>query len=364
MEAHLLEETGPGAYRFHDLVRPHARRVGEAEESGAQRAYTLRRYVDWCLVTAAAAERILTPSHPLPGHEPTGTGVAPTPLDGPDEALAWLDAHREGLMGAVRHCSRAGLHTSCWRLVDLAWPLFLRLRPTDMWIEAHRIGLESARASGSRQGEGRMLTSGAIGLRYAGQYEEAAHWYRQALENATADGDVRQQAQAINGLGHLSLLTRRLDEARAHFEHALRLRESIGYARGAALTRTRLGETALAGGLLASAAAHLRRAHEELTALGEGYEAARALALLGHVLAEEGDHEGGTRRLGEALSSFRAGGARSEHWEGRCLEWLGQAAEAQGDTAGARRRYESARDFFSRLNPSDAERLDERLRHL
>ncbi|ATL29210.1 tetratricopeptide repeat protein [Streptomyces formicae] len=364
IEAHLLEETGPGTYRFHDLVRPHARRVGEAEESSAQRADTVRRYVEWCLVTAAAAERILTPSHPLPGHDADVTGVMPTPLGGSDEALAWLGAHRDGLMGAVRHCFRAGMYTSCWRLVDLAWPLFLRLRPTALWIEAHRMGLDSARRSGSRQGEGRMLTSGAIGLRYAGQYEEAADWYRQALENATADGDVRQQAQAINGLGHLSLLTRRLGDARAHFEHALRLRESIGYARGAALTRTRLGETALAAGLLGPAAAHLRRAHAELTALGEGYEAARALALLGHVLAEEGDHEGGTRLLAEALSDFRAGGARSEHWEGRCLEWLGQAAESRGDTAEARRHYASARDFFSRLNPSDAERLDARLRHL
>ncbi|MEV0639468.1 tetratricopeptide repeat protein [Streptomyces sp. NPDC050619] len=364
VEANLLEETGPATYRFHDLVQQHARRLGEELEDPGRRERTLRRFVDWCLSTAASAESILTPSHRLPGHDlPAGT-VPATPLDGPEEALAWLDTHRNGLMGAVRHSARVGWHTSCWRLTDLMWPLFLRLRPSEMWIEAHRLGLEAARRSGSRPGEGRMLTSGAIGLRNAGRYPEAADWYRQALEMATADDDVRQQAQAVSGLGHVSLLAQRLDEARDHFEHALRLRESVGYRRGAALSRRRLGETALAGGDLATAAEQLRRAGTELDSLGETYEATRVLALLGHVLDRRGDRVGGVRRLREALARFRVGDARSEHWEARCLEWLGQAAESRGDHAESIRHYEAARDLFRRLSPEDAQRLDDRLRHL
>ncbi|MET7487201.1 tetratricopeptide repeat protein [Streptomyces sp. NPDC005538] len=362
VEANLLEETGPGTHRLHDLVQPHARRLGEELEEPGRRERTLRCFVDWCLATAASAESILTPSHRLPGHDlPTAT-VSPTPLGGPEEALTWLDTHRNGLMGAVRHSARVGWHFSCWRLTDLMWPLFLRLRPSEMWIEAHRLGLEAARRSGSRPGEDRMLTSGAIGLRDAGRYQEAADWYRQALELATSDGDVRQQAQALSGLGHVGLLTHRLDEARAHFEHALRLRESIGYRRGAALSRRRLGETALAASDLATAAEQLDRARADLDALGETYEATRVLALLGHVLDRSGDHDGGLRRLVEALTRFRTGGARSEHWEARCLEWLGQAAESRGDHAESVRHYEDARDLFRRLSPQDAHRLDERLR--
>ncbi|MFE9904576.1 tetratricopeptide repeat protein [Streptomyces achromogenes] len=364
VEANLVEETGPGTYRFHDLVQPHARRLGEEREDPARREEVLRRFVGWCLSTAASVEHLLTPSHRLPGHDlPAGT-VQPTPLDGPDEALAWLDTHRNGLMGAVRHCARAGWHSDCWRLTDLIWPLFVRLRPTEMWIEAHRLGLEAARRSGSRPGVGRMLTSGAIGLRNAGEYAEAADWYRQALELATADADVRQQAQALSGLGHIALLTDGPDEARGHFEEALRLRESIGYLRGAALTRRRLGETELAAGDPATAAAHLRRARADLDALGEAYEATRALALLGHVLVRAGDFTEGTRLLREALPRFRAGSARSEHWEARCLEWLGRAAESRGDREEAVGHYEAARDLLGRLSPADADRLDDRLRQL
>ncbi|GGN04762.1 tetratricopeptide repeat protein [Streptomyces fuscichromogenes] len=362
LEANLLEETGPGTYRFHDLVRPHARRLGEELEDPGRRERTLRGFVDWCLATTAIAEAVLTPSHRLPGHDlPAGTAQA-TPLDGPEAALAWLDTHRNGLMGAVRHAARAGWHTACWTLTDRMWPLFLRLRPTEMWVEAHRLGLEAARRSGSRPGEGRMLTSGAIGLRNAGRYPEASDWYRQALESATEDRDPRQQAQALSGLGHIALLTHRIDEARDHFTEALRLRESVGYRRGAALTRRRLGETALAGGDPAAAAEQLRRAAAELDALGETYEATRVLALLGHVLDRLGDQEGGEERLRTALTRFRTGDARSEHWEARCLEWLGRAAESRGDRTESVRRYEAALALFRRLNPTDAERVAGRLR--
>ncbi|OQD57003.1 hypothetical protein BM536_006530 [Streptomyces phaeoluteigriseus] len=364
LEANLLEEIGAGSYRFHDLVQPHARRRGEAEEDQDRHGRVLHAFVDWCLATAAVAESILAPSHRMAEHGVAVTAVAPTPLAGPETALAWLDTHRNGLMSAVRHCAWTGLDTSCWRLADLIWPLFLRFRPTDMWIEAHQLGLEAARRSGSRAGEGRMLTSGAIGLRAAGRYTEAADWYRQAWELARSEGDVRQEAQALNGLGHLDLLTHRLDEAREHFESALRLRESIGYRRGVALTRRRLGETALARGDLHTAVRHLSEAQAELESLEERYEAARVQALLGHVLERSGEREAGERHLREALVSFRAGSARSAHWEGRTLAWLAEAAEAQGDTAGAAAHYEAARDLLRRVSPDQAERVDRRLRQL
>ncbi|MFF2651434.1 NB-ARC domain-containing protein [Streptomyces sp. NPDC058045] len=362
VEANLLVETGPGTYRFHDVVQPHARRLGEELEPADRREQALRRFVDWCLSTAASAESILTPSHRLPGHDLPAQAAPATPLDGPEAALTWLDTHRNGLMSAIRHSAQVGWHSSCWRLTDLLWPLFLRLRPTEMWIEAHRLGLEAARSSGSREGVGRMLTSGAIGLRNACRYAEAADWYRQALELALADGDLRQQAQALSGLGHVSLLDGQLAGARAHFEHALRLRESIGYRRGAALTRRRLGETALAEGDLHDAAGQLRRAGAELVTLGETYEATRVHAMLGHVLDRRGESTEGIPLLRDALERFRAGEARSEHWEARCLEWLGQAAAAQGEQAESTRYFEAARDLFRRLSPEDAQRLDDRLR--
>lgn len=362
VEANLLEETGPGTYRFHDLVRPHARRLGEEEESASQREHTLRRYVDWCLATATTAESILTPSHRTLARDYSSPAVVPTPLDGPAEALAWLDSYRDALMAAVRHCAEHEWHLSCWQLTDAMWPLVLRLRPPAIWQESHRLGLAAARASGSRVGEGRMLTSGAMGLRDGGLHAEAADWYTRALEHATADGDVRQRGQAINGLGHISLLTGRLDEARAHFQHSLRLWESIDYRRGVALTRRRLGETELEAANLPAAIHQLDRAYVDLMSMSEEYEAARVLATLGHTLVLDGQPDDGTAKLTQALVAFRNPTARDAHWEARCLGWLGEAAERRGDRDAALRHYEGARDILRLLNPAEARRMDDRLR--
>lgn len=364
VEANLLEETGPGTYRFHDLVRPHARRLGEEEDSSARRAQTLRRYADWCLATATSAESILTPSHRTLARNYTRPPVVPTPLDGPAAALAWLDTCRDALMAAVRLCAEREWHTTCWQLADAMWPLALRLRPTKIWCESHRLGLAAARASGDRAGEGRMLTSGAMGLRDAGLHAEAADWYTQALEHATANGDLRQQGRAVNGLGHISLLTGALDEARAHFEHSLRLWESAGYRRGVALARRRLGETELEAADLPAAARQLSLAYEELVSMGEEYEAARVLATLGHTLSLDRQPHDGAVKLTHALAAFREPTARDAHWEARSLTWLGEAAERQGDRDGARRHYEAARDVLRLLTPDEARRMDDRLRHL
>ncbi|MEU3958699.1 tetratricopeptide repeat protein [Streptomyces buecherae] len=364
VEAHFLEETGPETYRFHDLVYLHARHLGKEHSDIGTEEYVLSRYVEWCLATAAKAELILVPSHRLPGHDVSAGAVSPTPLVDPEEALEWLDAHRDGLLGAIRHCAQVGWHHACWRLTDLVWPLFQRFRPSDMWLEAHRLGLEAARASNSRPGEVRMLSSGAFGLRDAGRYTEASEWDRQALAIAVADGDVQQQAQALNGLGHTNLLANRLVEARECLEHAMRLRESIGSRRGAALSLRRLGETALASGDVPGAARHLQRASDELGAINEVYEATRAQALLGQVLVRAGDPEEGARRLRLSLARFRSRNLRSHHWEGRCLEWLGAAAEALGDTGRATAYYQEAVALLRRLSPSDAVRLEDRLRLL
>ncbi|MFI7099587.1 tetratricopeptide repeat protein [Streptomyces sp. NPDC050161] len=364
VEANLVEETGPGTYRLHDLIRSHARRRGDSQEDAPAHERTLRRFVGWCLRTATAAEGILTPAHRTLPRDFGAPDIAPSPLSGPADALAWLDGQRTGLMGAVRHCARVEWHTACWQLVDAMWPWFVRVRNSDAWIEAHELALAAARSAGDRAGEGRMLTSGAIGLRDAERHPEAIRWFTEALEHATADGDVRQQAQALNGIGHVCLRAGQLDAAREHFTRSLHLRESAGYRRGAALTRIRLGETALACDRHDDAAEYFAAAHTALEAENETYEAARALAFLGHAETCRGNHVSGTPRLRAALQIFREPDTLSRHWQGRCLEWLGQSAQQRADATEAVRCYTAARDLYRLVSPSDTERLDGRLRQL
>lgn len=362
-DAGLLEQTGEYTYRFHDLVRAHARRTAEAEERPAAQEETLRRYGDWCLRTAAAAEALLTPGH-APGSVRVYVHVPahPAHFTTEAEALAWLDTGRDSLMYVLRHASAAGWDTLCWQLADAMWPLFLRLRPSEAWIEAHELGLAAARRDGSREGESRMLTSGGDGLRDAGRYEEAAGWYTAALRAAERDGHPRRQARALNGLGDARLRLGELVRAEEYLTRAVTLRETAGHLRGAALSRIRLGELATLRERHDQAVVHLTRAHTDLAAGGDVYDAARALAFLGQARAYGGDREGGERQLRDAHTAFVA--LAATRWQVRSLEMLGRLAQGAGELPRARALYEEAKRVSRALSPAEARRLEERLREL
>jgi tetratricopeptide (TPR) repeat protein len=362
VEVNLLEVTGADRYRFHDLVRLHAAQRGEAEETMPARDEALRRHVDWCLATATSAEEVLTPSHRTLDRGYVFRPPVVAVFADESAALAWLETHREALMAAVRRAAQAGWDSTTWQLVDAMWPMFLRLRLYDSWIEAHEIGLGAARRGRDGAGEARMLTSGGIGLRSAGRYDEAVAWFSQALELARLAGDLRDEAQALNGLGSSHRGAGRPAEAEECFSGALVLRERIGYRRGAALSRLRLGELALDQGGFEKAVGHLTRAHEDLVAEHDGYDATRARSLLGFALARRGSPDAGLRELHLALGEFEAAG--SAFWRARTLEMIGRIAHQEGEVAAARGFYERSLRIYTSISTVDTRRAQERLRDL
>ncbi|MGW7517394.1 tetratricopeptide repeat protein [Streptomyces sp. NPDC054796] len=362
VEASLLEDSGHDSYTFHDLVRAHARDRSGSEDSEEERRSRLLRFAGWCLTTATAAEALLAPSHRNLARTPAEPPSEPVAFEGEKAALAWLEAHSAMLMDLVRECSAQGWHELTWQLVDALWPMWHRLRPVPMWVEAHDLGLRAAREAADRVAEGRMLTSGAIGLRHAGRLAEAADWHGKALRIAREDNDPRQQAQALNGLGTTHLERGDYGRAESCFAEAYELRLAVGYTRGAALSLLRLGETALALEDFPRAVGLFTRAHADLTAEGDTHDAARALALLGRAKCGAGDTADGEPLLRRALEAFRAAGSR--HWEARAWELLGQCAEQREDGLEARDRYGRSRALYEKISPADTERISGRLRRL
>ncbi|RKE18510.1 tetratricopeptide repeat protein [Streptomyces sp. TLI_171] len=361
-DEHLLEQPADGRYRFHDLVRLHARECGTEGEPPEQRRAAARRVAEHLLATATATERLISPSRrPLardydqpPWHVPE--------FDGEESALRWLDAERGQLAAALRAAVADGRPALVWQLADAMWPLFLRLRAAELQVEAHESGLAAARADGVRAAEQRMLTSGGHGLRNAGRPVEAARWYGEALELARAMADPRAEANAQYGIGQSHRLAGELASARRAFEETLRLREQVGHPRGVALARIALGEVALAAADLPAALAQLDQAERELTELGDHYEAARALALTGQAHLAAGRLPQAGRTLDAALAAFRT--ARSTLWEARTLHLLGELAERDGDPARARQHLGTALALYRTLAAPDAEAVARRLAEL
>ncbi|WP_246203742.1 ATP-binding protein [Streptomyces tailanensis] len=369
-DVNLIEEltqdprTRLTRYRFHDLVRAHAAHRAEREDPDEARDQAVRRVTDHFLATATAAEEMLTPSHRiLPRDYAFPPRTPPGFADGA-EALRWLDASQARLMAVLRASAGRGPHCTTWQLADALWPLVLRLRPYDLWIEAYEIGRAAALRDGHRAALNQMLTSGGTGLRNAGRLDEAVSWFTEALDAACQDGDRRAEAQALHGLGQTHRLALRFAEATARFTEALLLREAIGYRRGAALTRICLGDVALADDDTERARRYLTLARDDLLAEGDTYDAARALAHLGLAQDPEPDPERdlGTRQLLDALVEFEEAGA--VHWQGRVLEMLGERSEAVGDPLRAGDWYRRSLARYEPVSAADAQRLAERLRGL
>lgn len=355
VEANVLEDIGPDTYRFHDLVRVHAHDRASATESVSDRERIRRRVADWYLTTATEAQRLITPIQltlPRTYAHPT---ELPAPFADDAAALGWLDARRLHLMAVLRLAAERGWHATAWQLVDAMWPLFLRLRHHDLWIEAHRIGLDAARSDGHREAERQMLNSGAIGLSAAHRTAEAVDWYKASLRAAREAGDRRDEGQALLGLGGCYLAEERLADAVADLDRAVETWTECGYPRGVALARILLGEIALAEQDLGRAVTCFTLARNGLLAVSDPHDAARALAFLGRAHARGGDHTQGVSQLREALETFTASGAA--HWQARTLEMLGDSARERGDDVAAGDLRARALALYEVTSPADARRL-------
>ncbi|MEV8547185.1 tetratricopeptide repeat protein [Streptomyces sp. NPDC051572] len=355
VEANMLENIGPDTYRFHDLVRVHAHDRATATRTATDRERTERRVTDWYLRTATEAQQRITPIQFTLPRVYAYADHLPAPFDDDAGALGWLDSRRTHLMAVLRLAAERDWHATAWQLVDAMWPLFLRLRHYDLWIEAHRIGLAAARSDGDHEAERQMLNSGAIGLAAAGRTEEAVEWYTASLRAAREAGDRRDEGQARLGLGGCHFERGRFPEAVVDLDRAVETWTECGYPRGVALARILLGEIALAEQDLDRAVTSFTLARDGLLTVSDPHDAARALAFLGRALARAGDHPTGTAQLREALETFTASGAL--HWQARTLEMLGDSAREQGDDTAAGHLHAQALALYEVTSQADARRL-------
>ncbi|MFF8786800.1 hypothetical protein [Streptomyces sp. NPDC015125] len=356
----LLEPRDPthqqvARYHMGAVVREHAHTLATQHDGPTEQEGTVRRLCSWMLAVATQAQRRLTPAQgalrhalPLPTH-------APAVFDDDPGAMAWLEAHEHDLLGVLRAAVAIGSDEVAWQLVDAFWPLFLRRHPYTLWAQAHEIGVAAARRVGNAAAVRQMLLSGAIGLSSAGHLTDAIDWYTQALNDAQAEGDARDEGQALLGLGTVHHDAGQPGPAEQHLTRAVTLWTGCGYRRGVALATILLGELSLVAGQLRRARTQFAEAHTTLMDVDDAYDAARALALHGHAWVQLGRADVGVVELEKALEVFVA--ASSTRWRARALEMLGAAHRDRGSREAAHACYREAADLYAVIRPDDAERL-------
>jgi tetratricopeptide (TPR) repeat protein len=217
--AHLLEQTGPDRYQFHDLLRAYAIDQAQHEETPESRQTILQRVLTWYLHTARAAAAVID-SHLRPPDLPTVDSDLVQPFSGREEAIRWYETERDNLVAAIHAAATAGLYEVAWQLPAVLRHIYAFHTP-DEWISTGLIGLDAARHVGARSGEADLLESLGMAHVQAGQTEEALAYHRQALAIRRELGDEFGEAIVLNGIGLAHLRSRQLDQAKADFEQCL-----------------------------------------------------------------------------------------------------------------------------------------------
>lgn len=166
--AHLIEQSGPDRYRFHDLLRSYALDQARREEGPERRREALRRLLAWYLYTAeSAAGALASPLrhselHPAPNESAPRDVHAFTDHT---EAVRWFETESKNLVAVTETAASSGMDGIAWRLPVVLRHDFVYRAPMAEWITATLLGLGGGPARTRARGRGRPVGEPGDGLR-------------------------------------------------------------------------------------------------------------------------------------------------------------------------------------------------------
>ncbi|MEV4536733.1 BTAD domain-containing putative transcriptional regulator [Asanoa sp. NPDC049518] len=323
--AHLLEPTGGGQYRWHDLVRLYAqRRSGDDPDA---RAALDRLYAHYLSTMNAVADRLYPHVVRLP-YPPGDVDV-----ESEKDASDWVEAERDNIIAAIMAAGPEH-REAAWRLADqLRWHLDFTA-PSAAWLPVTEAALAHAQADGNPLGLAAAHLSRATVLLAASRYPAALEEFGQALGFARTAGWAEGEASALSNLAHVAFETGDLDRAARHTVEALDIDIRIGRTAGRLARLANLGNIRLQQGRLAEAIAHCGQVVELEAVVGHWHGQGTAHGCIGEALLLLGRPQEALAYLTTALETHRRLGARS--CEADTLRLLATANGTIGHTDTAR----------------------------
>ena len=346
-DTHLIDPVPDGRFRFHDLVRLHARECVEREEGEATRDRRLAALVDWYRAALRAAdwaligERIrLAPVEPIPAPD--------LPLFTSREAVfEWLERERANIL-AVLQCARdREWDVQVWHMVESLWLYYYNRRHYADWIDATEIGVECAQRAKDRDAEARMRAQLAWAFVELGHYERA-HEQLDRATSALADSSHLQLRGSVREfVGGCFLKEGDYDAALAAYSDSREVFLRAGSSRGVALQDYFIGWALLGKGAHQEALVSLRAALETMRTHDDQMFVGRLLLRIGQATLGAGVLEGAETTLREALDLFGTLGMRLE--EAETYEALARVAEGRTDHQTADAERERAQAIYRTL---------------
>jgi DNA-binding SARP family transcriptional activator/tetratricopeptide (TPR) repeat protein len=349
---YMIELAEPEVrYRLHDLTREYAARRAQAEYASEDDRSGVFFQVYRALLTLTRRAHA-----DLYGGDFEVVHCAVDDWDAPQVVLAevdgapldWFEKERLNIRAAVSHCADLGLTGMCWDLAVSAHEFYTVRGYFDDWLATHMVALRACRDAGDLHGEGVVLTclgqpalvaSRRAGVSGPAELQRSADLLAECNDRHGQAIALRTLANALRRRGHLARPLVLFNEALAHYEasgdtvgwwltlryigqthldlgsydEALRVLQAAERAAGEfgeqrllAQTRYWIGQTCLAVGNLAGAAAAFQAvldAYGEPTGTGHAY----AVHGLGDVARRTGAFGDAERYLGLAAELARDG---------------------------------------------------------
>ncbi|MFJ3328845.1 tetratricopeptide repeat protein [Streptomyces griseus] len=360
--ASLLEETPDGRFRFHDLVRLHARERATEEEGPAERTALVGRVTLHYLALTALADRAVLLDRLRIADLTRLLADVPDPFgaEGGPKPLAWLEAEHRNILGVLRAAAREEtLHTEVWQLAEAFTVLFFHHRHLGDWRESLELGAAAAAEAMVPAAEARLRSLLSRPLMDLGEYEAA----RRELDAAEACAEVsdhlvvRASVQEFSGR-----YWDRTDPVRAMeaYRNAIDLNTAAHEGRGAAIASYFLGCAQDAAEAHREALHTLRGAHDEFVARNDPRMAARAQVAIGIAHGRLDETDAAVRALSEAIEILEK--KKATHYVAQALVALADIQESsQGDPHQVRAHLERALEIYEAGGSPLAEELRKRL---
>jgi tetratricopeptide (TPR) repeat protein/transcriptional regulator with XRE-family HTH domain len=352
-DQHLITEPARGRYRFHDLIREHARTLAAADDPAAREA-AATRLLDYYLHTANAAGRHF-PSW-TNAEDPASPGRPPAsapPVFTFRQATGWLEAERANLHAAAGYAAATERPTYAV-LIPAAMDGFLQTRGDwDQGLILHQAALAAARRAGDRPGQARALMGLSPMQNMTEDIPAAAASAARALRLYRDLGDRTGQAAALTLMGLLHTVTGDYPAAAAELGQALELFRGLGHRRGQGDALHYQGIVHRDTGDYPAAADCHRQALEFHRDTGYRTGQAEALMHLGAVQQLTGDYPAATATLRKALALCRDQGDRFM-WA-QVLTELAAVQRLTGDYSAAAASSQQALSLFRDVRHSFSE---------
>ncbi len=345
VRASLLNETVPGRYAFHDLLRAYAAEQSALTTSAAGVENTTRRTLDHYLHTAHHAHVVLYPGRELMALPPAAAGVGAESFGGKASALAWLEAENQVLLKIVALAASAGYDAHAWQLPVVLWTYHNVCGHWHDGARLHRTALAAAERCGDLSGQAFALRGLGSFAMSVGNFAEAHECLSSAQSAFASLGDDLGLARTDVILGQTLEYQGRYREALAVVSAALSLSSgcaledpNMALVRASALNGSAWNNAQL--GELSTARANCLQAIELCQAIGYSPGEAGTWDTLGVVDQRLGDHASAVTCFLNAITLDREMGNRYDL--AMVLLHLGDTYALTGDGVGARAAWEES----------------------